>query len=176
MLTARFCCWGSGFLNKCYLTWGVLRAESELKVSQAGACLRVCPVINCKCLCLYCAPRVLSLSQADEWLWLVLSFAKWPWEMTAGMFQQTSLYSSVNGMQPSFSATKVWEVKNKKDEVVKHAVYLEPCRIESPQLLYQGLTSRRFRLWGNNCFVTTVWLHVDGHNDLYRWFHCQRGA
>lgn len=87
------------FLNKRYLT---LWAESRQRVSQAGACLCAGPVINCEWLCLYCAPCVLSLSQADEWLWLVLSFPKWPWEMIAAMFLQTLLYSAGNECNPHF--------------------------------------------------------------------------
>lgn len=88
----------------------------------------VWPVINCEWMFLSCAAHMLSLSQADEWLWPLFIITTWLEEIMTGMFLQASLYARYWSQSP-FSATHC--VKSKKGTFLKHALYFAPCRTES---------------------------------------------
>ena len=139
-----------------------------------------------KWLCLHRAPRALSLSQADEWLWLVLGFffvAKWPWEMTTGMFLQTSLRSSVNRMQAAFPETHRERGTLKMTHTHKHThthtkkkrwncgtCSLTPCRME-PRLFWSGIHRQALQCVPKAKYyyeLAEFWLDVDGYDDLCR--------
>lgn len=103
MLIARvqYYCWRfSALLNNCCLTRGISH-RSEM-VSQTG--VRLC--LACNKLWLSSAAHMLSLSQADEWLWPLFIITKWLWEIMTGIFLQTSLYAHVTVSQSSFSAAQ----------------------------------------------------------------------
>lgn len=78
---------------------------------------------------LSCAAHMLSLSQADEWLWPLFIITTWLEEIMTGMFRQASLYARY-WSQSSFSAPQS-VFKSKKGTFLKHAGYFAACKTES---------------------------------------------
>lgn len=97
---SRYYCGFPALLNNYCLTQGISR-RSEM-VSQTG--VRLCLAYNK--LWLSGAAHMLSLSQADEWLWPLFIITKWLEEIMTGIFLQASLCAHVTVSQSSFSAAQ----------------------------------------------------------------------
>lgn len=106
-------CWRFAvLLNKCYLKWGILPGAGWFPKQE---CAFVWPVINWGWMFLSCAAHMLSLSQADEWLWPLFIITTWLEEIMTGMFLQASLYARY-WSQSFFSSHKksVFQVKKRE--------------------------------------------------------------